>query len=85
MFISGLLMAVIIFITCVVALAYRWISQEEDPPRNKKIWISGVLLVICAIITVICLVLIRFSADDIWHGVEQLPAAMKTSANGGLM
>ncbi|EYC33614.1 hypothetical protein Y032_0002g896 [Ancylostoma ceylanicum] len=80
-FVAGLLIALIIFLTCIVMLVYRWISPDEDPPKNTKIWTASVVLVVCGTITLICLVLIRVSTNAISDGVKNLPEQAKRSAN----
>ncbi|KAL6725877.1 hypothetical protein Aduo_007902 [Ancylostoma duodenale] len=79
-FVSGFLVAFVIFITCIVTLGCRWTSQNRDPPKNSRIWLAGLFLVLCAIMTLISLVLIGFSTDAISDGVEHLPKQVKRSA-----
>ncbi|EYC33604.1 hypothetical protein Y032_0002g891 [Ancylostoma ceylanicum] len=79
-FICGFLVALTILIGCIVTFVNRWRSSNKEPPKNSRIWIGGLFLVICAIMTLACLVLIGHSTDAISDGVELLPKKVKRSA-----
>ncbi|VDK55386.1 unnamed protein product [Cylicostephanus goldi] len=81
-FLLGFVIAFVLLITCIVVLICRWRSPPSDPPANSKIWLAACLLTICAVVTIVCLVLIGTSTNAISDGLDYLPDQLSKSATG---
>ncbi|KAK6745859.1 hypothetical protein RB195_012148 [Necator americanus] len=82
LFLLGFLIAIAILITCIVTIIYRWKAVEQNPPKNSRIYCAGVLFLVCAVMTLICLVLIGGSVNAISDGLVLFPEKVETYSVG---
>ncbi|CAJ0596780.1 unnamed protein product [Cylicocyclus nassatus] len=78
-FLLGFVIAFVLLITCIAVFICRWRSPPSNPPANSKIWLAVFFLTVCAIVTIVCLVLIGASASAISDGLEYLPEQLSKS------